>query len=203
MRPEFHLSPEESSLVENSAWLFTKQRVIGKVYGLFGLLSQNFSEMISGYAHSLPEEVTRVSPKIYKGEMYRQLPYVMLDNPRYFNQQDVFAIRSFFWWGHEFSVHLVLGGKFREQFAETIDAQIEAGLLDAWNIGGGDNPWEHHFEADNYMPIRSWRSQSIRQLPAEYIKLGKRLPLSQWQDAAGFFNSSYAELLDTLFDPKD
>lgn len=198
MRPEFHLSPDESSLVENSAWLFTKQRVIGKVYGLFGLLSESYSGILSGYTDFIPDEVTRVSPKIYKGEMYRQLPYVMLDNPRYFNQKDIFAIRSFFWWGNEFSLHLVLGGKYREMYVGSLTTHIQEGSLDGWSIGVSDDPWEHHFDEDNYVSVHSWRNLADQHLPAEHIKLGKRLPLSQWKESASFFNSSYTQLLEFL-----
>ena len=175
MQPEFHLSPEESSLVENSAWLLTKQRIIGKVYGLFGLLSEQYSAMLEGYAGFIPEEVPKVSPKIYKGEMYQQLPYVMLDHPRFFDQKDVFAIRTFFWWGNDFSIHLVLGGVYRNQFIQSLLGHLQEGTLDTWSIGVSDDPWEHHFERDNYVDVHSWLQQKTYSIPGSYIKLGKRM----------------------------
>ena len=97
MLPELQLTPEESSLVENASWLLTKHRIIGKVYGMFGMLSETYSAMLPQYSNYIPDNVTSVAPKIYKGEQYRQLPYVMMDLPRYFKGEDTFAIRSFFW----------------------------------------------------------------------------------------------------------
>lgn len=198
MRPELHLTPEESALVENSAWLITKQRIVGKVYGLFGLLSEKYNEVLQGYTEFIPEEVIQVSPKIYKGEMYRQLPYVMLDHPRYFSQADSFSIRNFFWWGNHFSIHLVLSGKYKVKYAPALAKHIEEGSLDDWYLGAAEDPWEHHFEEDNYLPIHSLKKKAPAQMEASYIKIGKWFPLDQWKDSYSFFLTSYTELLECL-----
>ncbi|HNH23308.1 MAG TPA: hypothetical protein PLY26_14225, partial [Ferruginibacter sp.] len=73
------LSPEELELVSDSRWILTKQAIIGKVYGIFGGLAERYQAI--GAAHTLPADVLRMTPKIARGENYRQLPYVMLDYP--------------------------------------------------------------------------------------------------------------------------
>jgi hypothetical protein len=198
MHPDFYLTPDESSLVENASWLLIKHRIIGKVYGVFGALSETYNGMIEDYAEFIPKEVTSVSPKIYKGEHYRQLPYVMLDHPRFFQRDDTFAIRTFFWWGNTFSIHLLLGGKYKSMFEERIQSHIKDGSLENWYIGVSEDPWQHHFEQDNYLSIHDLKNRNAVMHNGNYLKLGKWHPVSDWKGAFPFFVNSYRQLLEAV-----
>ncbi len=195
--PEFHFSAEEAALAENASWLLTKHTVIQKVYRLFGALSEEYREILAGYPHLLPEAVVAISPKIYKGEQYRRLPYVMMDFPRFFDRGDVLAIRSLFWWGNHFSIHLVLGGKYKMKYSPAVAAGITSNLPASWYIHETDSPWEHHFEADNYQPLpgtaplRATRKHN-------YLKLAALLPIEQAAVAPAFFSTSFKTLLQIL-----
>ena len=68
------------------------------------------------------------SAKISKGENMG-LPWVMLDYPRLFGQEDVLAIRTMFWWGHCFSVTLHLKGRYYGAYLPL--------LRERGGIGGG------------------------------------------------------------------
>ena len=92
------LSKNELELVINSEFILTKNRIIEKVYNLFGALSESYKNTLLRHVNTLPVEAFTTSPKIYKGENYLSLPYVMMDYPRVFLMDDIFAIRSFFWW---------------------------------------------------------------------------------------------------------
>lgn len=194
MEPSYQLSPSEQSLVENREWLLTKHKIIGKVYEMFGNLIVNYVSILSEYPELFPEEVIQISPKIYKGEMYRQLPYVMLDLPRFFHKKNVFAIRSFFWWGNSFSIHLVLGGIYKERFQNAIQKNIKEGRLIQWYSGVQEEPWQHHFEEDNYLPVDG--NTNIQM--GNYLKLGIHLPLNEWNNAPEFFGRSYRELMKAM-----
>src|SRR5688500_2015672 len=95
---KIQLSPEELLLVQNADVLLTKQRIIGKVFNLFGELAEMLQTQIQTVSLSGP--VIKLSPKIARGENYEGLPYVMFDYPRYFSREHVLAIRTFFWWGN-------------------------------------------------------------------------------------------------------
>jgi hypothetical protein len=198
MHPDFYLTPDESALVENASWLLIKHRIIGKVYGVFGGLSETYKGLLEQYRQNIPGEVISVSPKIYKGEQYRQLPYVMLDLPRYFKQNDTFAIRTFFWWGNSFSIHLLLGGKYKSKFKDQIQGHISNGSLDAWYIGVSEDPWQHHFEQDNYVPVNNFNNKRNAIDSGNYLKLARWHPVSDWKGAYSFFVSSYKQLLESL-----
>ena len=114
------LSKNELELVTSSEFILTKNRIIEKVYNLFGALSETYKDALKAGEAFLPDEVFVTSPKIYKGENYLSLPYVMMDCPRIFFKEDMFAIRSFFWWGNYFSITLQLSGVYLEMYADKI-----------------------------------------------------------------------------------
>src|SRR5580700_4684754 len=99
---KIRLSVEELELVENAEWILTKNRIIDKVQNLFGILAVKMKTELETI--SLPDEPLQTNPKISKGENYNGLPYVILDYPRLFSKENVFAIRTMFWWGNYFSV---------------------------------------------------------------------------------------------------
>src|SRR5262245_61567301 len=106
------LSAFEQQLVTDANWILTKNGIIEKVYLLFGNLSEHYKQ--EPLLQQLPAEAVTASPKIARGENYEGLPYVMLDYPRCFGKEDTLAIRTFFWWGHFFSITLQLKGKYVE-----------------------------------------------------------------------------------------
>ena len=117
---KIQLSEEEMQLVNNPAWILTKHRIIEKVYGLFGSLSAQMQAYLLQQKHALPQQVLQLPPKISKGEQYESMPYVVLDYPRLFSKEEVFAVRTFFWWGNYFSITLHLKGKYQQQYHEKI-----------------------------------------------------------------------------------
>ena len=112
------LSAFEKQLVTDASWILTKNNIIQKLFVLFGELSETWQS--NTVLQQLPSAINEIPPKISKGENYEGLPYVMLDYPRCFSKEDVFAIRTFFWWGNFFSITLHLKGKYKEQFEQVI-----------------------------------------------------------------------------------
>ncbi len=180
------LSKDELELVTNAELILTKNRIIQKVYDLFGELSEAYQQQ----CESLHEDLLHISPKISKGENYLGLPWVMLDYPRNFSQTDVFSIRSFFWWGKFFSITLQLQGKYQQQYA----AQLQQRVNSDWWLCNSSNAWQHHFENDNYLLFD--RRKDLQQLP--FIKLAKKIPLQEWDNSSEFFNSSFSEITNLL-----
>jgi hypothetical protein len=130
------LSSAEMTLVCDPAWILTKNAIMTKVVALLAALSERYVEVyapLTGEGGLPPTQ----PPKISKGENYRGLPYVMLDYPRIFGKEDVFAIRTMFWWGHYFSVTLHLKGIYKEIYGPVIARHIQQtdaptdGLTDA------------------------------------------------------------------------
>jgi hypothetical protein len=195
------LSPKERELVLNRDWILTKNDIIGKVYTLFGNLSEIYRETLFRYPHLLTDDPGFRSPKIARGEQYKGLPWVMLDHPRYFSGKDHFAIRTLFWWGNEGSITLQLGGSFQQQYAASIQRYFsrkpDAGKKEGtWWLGTGTDPWAHHFEETNYRLLAAEQGYAFAEMP--FIKLAKKIALEQWDDWPAFFSGVFEEILEIL-----
>lgn len=197
------LSPKELELVNNADWILTKNHIIGKVYDFFGALGNYYRQECTTFKSFQHETAFEISPKISKGEQYEQLPYVMLDFPRYFTESDIFAIRTFFWWGNHCSIHLILKGKYLTELGPSIDRYFEmygkyGSETQDWYIGVGSDPWQHHFEKNNYIPMQDWNGYSVTRLP--FLKLAKKIPLQEWDDIENFMKSQFTKMLTILSD---
>lgn len=192
------LSPKELELVNDPGWILTKNAIIEKVYGLFGGLSEAYREALEKNTQIAKQGAGFRSPKIAKGEQYESLPWVMLDHPRCFDGENIFAIRSFFWWGNFCSINLLLSGSYRETYAASVEEYFSAGIQQRrnWFICVKDDPWQHHFREDNYRPVTEWGDKSFARLP--FIKLAKKTSLQDWNNLEGFFEKNYAEILEML-----
>ena len=187
------LSAFEQQLVSDPAWILTKNRIIEKVYLLFGHLSEQYKECA-------PEEVVTASviasgPKISKGENYEGLPYVMLDYPRCFGKEDVFAVRTFFWWGHFFSITLQLKGLYLQQHLPALLKNEE--LLraqDVW-MNVGNEEWQHHFRENNMLLLNK-HIEKIQE--KEVLKLAFICSLNNWDKAETILTEKFQLLLRVL-----
>lgn len=187
------LSAFEQQLVTDASWILTKNRIIEKVYLLFGSLSEQYKE--EPLLQQLPVETLLSSPKIAKGENYEGLPYVMLDYPRCFGKEDTLAIRTFFWWGNFFSITLQLKGKYLAQYASAIQQNITKNADEELWINTGDEEWMHHFRGDNMIRTTE-QQQSISN--KKILKLAVQCKLEEWDMAEAKLASSFQQLLELI-----
>ena len=180
MHSEFYLTGFEYDLACNAEIMHAKNRVIQKVIGLFAVLSESYVSIANT---SLPPSLIANSPKISRGEQYLSLPYAMLDYPRIFGKDDTFAIRTFFWWGNHFSIHLHLSGMHKQTYQPKFEKAIKQAKLEDWFWCINHNEWQHHFEVDNYVSIQSGFRLS-KDEPPNFIKIAKKIPLHEWNSSA-------------------
>ncbi len=179
---KIRLSPEEWQLVQNSAWILTKHAVIDKVYRLFGHLAQHMQQLLA-QPHGLPEAVLLHSPKISKGEQYGRMPWVVLDYPRCFGKEDVFAIRTFFWWGHYFSSTLHLKGIYQKEFGARLEQLAAAGKLDGYYRGTGGAEFDFDVRGAGYTLLNSEAAAVTSAAGSPFIKLALTHSLEEWDEA--------------------
>lgn len=187
------LSATELDLVTNAAVLLTKNTIIGKVITAFGALADDMQ--IAVIASNLPQTVLSSTPKIARGENYLGLPWVMLDYPRVFAKQDIFAIRTFFWWGNCISITLQLSGSYQFLYQQKLLNQLTAND-NQWLLCCNTETWQHHFEANNYKAFSQFTEQELTDLP--FIKLAKKIPLQEWDSMDAFVKNSFGEILQLL-----
>lgn len=187
------LSAKELELVTNADWILTKNAIIQKVYELFGGLSETYRTILDKSDIPLADIGTR-SPKISKGEQYEELPWVMLDYPRNFVEEDAFSIRCFFWWGNFCSITLQLSGEYQLKYAPAVQRYLQQEWKD-WFVGVGNDPWRHHFRKDNYVPAAEWSGNLVEM---SFIKIAQKISLHEWDKIEEFYTVNFKKLAEVL-----
>lgn len=185
--PKLALSTAEWQLAFEDQFILTKHRIIAEVYEIFGCLADAYRQQAVGLAKQYPQAFAG-QPKISKGEQYEQMPWVMLDYPRCFDKEGHFAIRSFFWWGHHFSIRLHVSGLYASDFSAAVERLGQQG----WQVGQTNDPWDYE------LPNAHW--QQLHTAPASELWLiaGKKIPVTDWAQAFQFYVAAYAELMTVL-----
>src|SRR6185295_1482542 len=161
---KIQLSPFEMDLLSNSEWILTKNQIVKKAQRLLEEVQENTRQYAAVSSVNLPQEVIAISPKISKGENYKGLPWLMLDYPRYFEKEKVLAIRTMFWWGNFFSTTLHLSGEYKERYSRAIVRSYDDLIKNEFYICVHDDQWHHHFEKENYLPVKNFTVEEFADL---------------------------------------
>ena len=198
---KIRLSPEEADLINRTDWILTKNLLIGKVKQLLSELQLRQNLVLRGF-NNIPQELVSSPPKISKGENYRGLPWLVLDYPRLFAKESFLAIRSLFWWGNFFSITLHLSGKYKDAFLKKIIVSFEHLQEKKFFVCINDDEWQHHFEKDNYRGIEEMKRSEFEAIARQnsFIKLAKKIPLEQWNDADVKLADAFVQLVHILED---
>ncbi len=137
--------------MKNAEIILTKNVVLEKVKALLEDMQREQVDFVQRTASG--SLLFSIPPKISKGENYRGLPYKVLDFPRLFGQEDIFAIRLLFWWGHYFSATLHLSGRYKSESLPFIIQNLPLLAKKGYYLGIHPDPWLHHIEPHTYKPL--------------------------------------------------
>lgn len=200
-RTKIQFSAQEMDLLADPGWILTKNSILEKVQLFLGELLFVQHKIIEQAGRYLPAEVVNTSAKISKGENYKGLPWRVLDYPRYFVQEDVFAVRTMFWWGHFFSTTLHLSGRFKPKFQQNILSALPQLDRNDFYICINEHQWHHTFEADNYRKAGDISSDLKKQLEEKsFLKLAKKIPLLPPEESSLMLTDDYKVLVKLLAD---
>ena len=197
-KTKIQLSKLETELVNNKEWIFTKQKVIEKVYYLFGELHHQYKKIIEEQKTFLPSIILKPGAKINRGENYKGLPYLLLDYPAIFSKENIFAVRTMFWWGNFFSISLHLSGKYfncGDDMYQWISFFQQKNFLVCVN----ETQWEHDFYSLNFIEIKGMNEKQINFLSKkDFFKVAKKIELSEWDNAPEFLAQSFKEIIEFI-----
>lgn len=184
------LSPQEWALVQDPAIILTKNLVIEKVYSLFGQVALSYQKITADLPAAYLGDWLQWTPKISRGEKYRDLPWVMLDYPRQYSAEETIAIRSFFGWGSEFSIHLILQGESRDRWLTNARHWKETAHPE-WMLDMSDDPWQHHRDQQRCVPLCKIDEQELKERP--FIKYSCWQPLTVWESIPELWSAIFTE----------
>lgn len=197
---KIQLSPFEQQLITNYEWLLTKNGILEKIKESLGALQQRQQQVLQGAGGFLPQEVLKTSAKVSRGENYLGLPYLVLDYPRYFDKENIFAVRTMFWWGHFFSCTLQLSGIYKERYMPGIIAAFDQLQNEDFYISHNSSQWDHHFGKDNYMALHELDivqfTSHLQSHP--FIKMAKKISLDNWDTIEETLFDAYRLLIGKL-----
>lgn len=176
-------SVHEMELMINSDWILTKNRIIQKVAEGMGLLAERMKAEISANSSRLSGVITGSNAKISRGENYQGLPYLMLDYPRLFSKDDIFAIRTFFWWGRFCSITLHVKGLYQMPVCEKISS-LAAFAEHTFYVSTQGDEWNHDITSTGYECITSPSSKdfALRLFHSPFTKFSAKVDLAQWDE---------------------
>lgn len=194
------LSAQELQVVNDTAWILTKRGVIQKVNQLFNDQVPVINSFFSLLQLEKNDPLLCVNPKIAKGENYKGLPYVMLDYPSLFDKENIFALRTLFWWGNHFSVTLHLSGLYKEKYT-TSNFVKSLQADDDLYICINENQWQHDFESTNYSLVKSFSHETINNIIGNkgFLKLAVKYDLQQWESIEDLLKAAYQKILFLLW----
>ena len=197
---KIRLSPEEEALVTRADWILTKNSVLQKTMQLFATLQTEQKTWLESNDNSWPDHIINTSPKISRGENYLGLPWVMLDYPRVFNKEEIFAVRTFFWWGNFFSVTLQLSGKYQDEYSEGLIHAYPELSKQGFFVCIQDEQWHHHFGEDNYQPVSTMTATEWHTLirKKSFVKIADTVPVEDWNNAREKLMKIFRQLMQKM-----
>ena len=193
------LSEKERELVTDTQWILTKHELIRKVYEMFGEVSEVIKKEVNHHSHLFPEEVKHRAAKISKGENYQMLPYVLLDYPASFVKENIFAVRTMFWWGNFFSINLHLSGHHKTKFLSSDVSILPFLEANDFFICVSQEEWEHHFNDQNYLLAKNMTDVNFEEITQQnFFKVAKHLPLTEWDNAYDFIVEGFKKIIELL-----
>ncbi|MBS1730788.1 MAG: hypothetical protein JSS67_08420 [Bacteroidetes bacterium] len=192
------LSAAETELAANKEILLLKNEIIEKIKIFFGELSHEYRLEIKKYLYQFPIPVSLDFQKISRGENHEGFPYIMLDFPAIFSHENVFAIRSFFWWGNFCSITLHLKGIYKTLYVPKILAATES---KNWMISMSGHEWMHSLEKNHYRYLAQCEMDDphfISNLEKPFFKLARKMDLNDWRKMPQFFKENFECILKML-----
>jgi len=197
---KLRLSQEELALVSDAQWILTKNTILTKAIALFAHVQSQQNHILKDLSLHSPDNILSIGAKISKGENYKGLPYIVLDQPRFFQRGHAFAIRHIFWWGNFFSSTFYLSGNYKKQYEQHICNAYSILKENDCFICINDDPWEHHFEETNFIAINTLSHDDYKRIIVNhsFIKIADKLPVSKWENAEKKLINSFRLYLSLL-----
>jgi len=156
--------PAEMELVSSPDIILTKNAILQKIKSFYEELQIKQQDILKKYSSQLPEEVLKISPKISRGENYKGLPWLVLDNPRYFQHNNIFAIRTMFWWGNFFSITLHISGNNKNNLLKNLTDNVSLLEKNDFYIYNGTKEWEHDIDPDSYKKLSAIDGDKLQKI---------------------------------------
>ena len=174
------LSEEDQEIFTNPIFFQRKVHINNYIVSLLGKLNEQLENdhLVQQVIAKFKLPLTR--GKISKGENYLGYPWQILDYPRVFEKENIFAFRTMCWWGNFYNSTLHIGGSYYENHMETFSKKLQLLKDQPVYICVNDKQWDHHFEINNYLLLKEvYANDDLfkKTLNQKFLKLSCKFPL--------------------------
>ena len=180
---KIQLLPAEVELVSSPDIILTKNAILQKIRSFLEEIQAKQVDILRDHSSQLPEEVMKISAKISRGENYKGLPWLVLDNPRFFQHNNIFAIRTLFWWGNFFSVTLHVSGNNKKNILKNISHHISLLGEKEFYIYNVTKEWEHDMDPTSYKKLSVIHDDELQKIFSanNFLKLAIKFPIDSFE----------------------
>ncbi len=198
--PKVLFSEAELQLLLNTEFFELKKMATEKIFGLFGQLHLQMKSLPVHRQFDFPKGCEIESVKISKGENFKGLPYVVMDFPRLFNRENVFAFRSMMWWGHFYSFTFHISGEEKKKYESNLLSNLQSVVGKSIFFCTALNEWNHDIQSPEYILITTESIRSIQNQMVEkkFIKLAAKFELKDLGNLTERGSETYALILQSL-----
>lgn len=193
-------SDAELNAIIQPDFFYIKHSAMQKVMELLSDTERMLREIIVEYPF-VKTHTNIDSPKIFRGENYRKLPYIVLDYPRTFSSENIFAFRTMFWWGKEFSFTLHIQHASLNYFRNAIINNISSLNGKHFYYSVHKTPWEYHFQNDNYQMLDDMLDKpefkdELQSSP--FIKLSRKISIGEFESVPEYAGETLKAVIALL-----
>lgn len=192
------ITEDELAIMTNAEFFRSKKVITETISNIFATLRDELRNCAKESAFIFPEGADVSTGKLSKGENYRNLPYIILDFPKLFSKENIFAFRTMFWWGNHFSFHLHLSGEFFHENIEKVIPNIARLNGQNFYFSVNDSQWEYYFDETNLHPIENFAQYKDEIRKKSFLKISRKLDLKDWKKVVPYGTETLALCLNLL-----
>jgi hypothetical protein len=189
-------STQEIDIASDPITLLIKNRVIEKAVSLMGDVEKWIMPLFEGV--NLPSEINLDNGKISKGEQYKFLPYVLLDYPAHYTKNNVFAIRTMFYWGNFISISIHLKGIYLARYGKQILEIFKNNTSIYFCVHHSE--WEYDYSERNYKLLPPLKEEEINLQFVDhgFVKFSTKLPIDKIHQTKEMTDAFLKPILEIL-----
>lgn len=175
------LNDDELRFLSDREIFLKKRQLSDHIIDILGDIETHIQHTTAEYVHKIPDSAMRKRGKISRGENYLGYPWFILDHPATFQKDQVFAIRTFAWWGNYFAVTFHVAGICYEKLDEQKFISQLLHTFPTLLVCRNENQWEHFLEEPNFIPAEQFLEE-LKQLkvsPKTFLKAAIKIPFEE------------------------
>ncbi len=174
------LTDEEAALLADQSFFRAKAKIMAKVRLSLSATHAGLKEEVASTGLVTPPDFNPANSHFVKGEHLESFPYQYLDFPKHFQDSNVFAFRTLFWWGHHVACAMMLEGEGIKGHKARIVDRFHQLAGQGLELSLAPTLWEWKRGEGYTLPITHDRKAQIAAVLAErsFLKIVRFLPFT-------------------------